>query len=79
MIIQHGKKFYGEFESLKALRKTKTVYIPRPIATGHTSNKNQHFIAMEYMDISVLDDKTMGKLGSQLADMHMCNWQNKCG
>lgn len=79
MIIQYVKKYYGEYEGLKALRNTKTVYLPRPIAVGHTSNKSQHFIALEYLNITILDDETMAELGSQIADMHMCNWKQKCG
>lgn len=64
--------FTGEVEGLKAIRNTKTVLAPRPIASGVTNN-NKHFIIMEYFNMVGLDSKTSAELGSQLADMHLFN------
>lgn len=64
--------FNGEFEGLKAIRSTKTVQAPNPIATGCTSS-GQQFIVMEYLNMTSLDGKCSSKLGSELADMHMFN------
>lgn len=86
MVINNKKLYYsqshtlfrGEFEGLKAIRDTKTVYAPRPLATGVTHN-GRHILVMDYLNITKLDKKTSAELGRQIADMHMCNWQNNCG
>lgn len=64
--------FQGELEGLKAIYDTKTIMTPHPIATGHTDN-GQHFIVMEYLNMTSLNAKCSSELGSQLADMHMFN------
>lgn len=78
MIIQSDKKYHGEFEGLKAILDTKTILAPRPIATGGTSNKSQHFIVLEFMNISLLNNEIAAELGNQLADMHLYNIQKEC-
>lgn len=83
MILQYDKKVHGEFESLKTLRETKTVLTPRPITYGHTKEKNViHFIALEFMNFTMVDevlpDSALELLGSQIADLHMYNWEHSC-
>lgn len=51
---------------------------PNPITTGRTKN-GQNFILMDFMNMTVIDAKTAAELGSQLADMHLCNLNEKCG
>lgn len=77
LIIQYNKKYLGEFESLKTIRSTKTIRVPRPIVAACTEEKRQEFIVVEYLDMDKLKNKTSTKLGSQLADMHMYNWNRK--
>lgn len=67
--------FRGEFEGLQAISNTKTVSVPCPKATCFINN--HHFIVMEYMDMTSLNTKCSVDLGSQLADMHMFNFQEK--
>lgn len=75
--------FQGEFESLKALRDSKVVWVPNPIATGSTrkdkssTKKNRHFIVMEYLKITPTDNMSSQVLGSQLADLHLQNLLDK--
>lgn len=76
LYLQSDKMFNGEFEGLKAILKTKTVQTPNPIATGCT-RKGQQFIVMEYLNMTSLDGKCSSKLGSQLADMHLINFQEE--
>lgn len=68
--------FHGELEGLKALCKSKAVFVPYPIATGCT-NSGQHFIVMEYLNMTSLNAKCSAELGSQLADMHLFNLQGE--
>uniref|UniRef100_A0A2S2PX58 Protein-ribulosamine 3-kinase, chloroplastic n=1 Tax=Sipha flava TaxID=143950 RepID=A0A2S2PX58_9HEMI len=70
------KMFHGEFEGLKAISNTNTVQVPNPIATSCTSS-GQQFIVMEYLNMTSLDAKCSSKLGSQLADMHLFNLQER--
>lgn len=74
--------FQGEMEGLKAILSTKTIKVPKPIAIGHThkddnnncSTKNcQHFIVMEYLNMTILKSKLFAEFGKQLANMHMHN------
>lgn len=68
--------FHGELESLKAIRSTRTVLAPNPIATGFTES-GQYFIVMEYLNMTSLNTTCSAELGSQLADMHMNNLQGE--
>lgn len=68
--------FKGEVESLHAIRDTKTVFAPRPITTGNIKNKT-NFLVTEYYKLTSLNDETSAELGSQLADMHLDNLNNK--
>lgn len=69
--------FQGELEGLKAIRNTNTVLVPRPLTTGRT-DCGQHFIVMDYLNMTTLNEEYSFELGNQIADMHMCNWQRKC-
>lgn len=75
--------FQGELESLKALRDSKTVLVPNPIATGGTRKdksstmNNKHFIVMEYLNMTALYAECAAELGSQLADLHLSNLREK--
>lgn len=73
--LQADKKFYGEFEGLRALRETKTVMAPRPIATGLTIDKSNHLFVLEYLNLTSLNEKSTIKLGRQIADLHLFNFQ----
>lgn len=68
--------FNGELEGLKAILSTKTVLAPHPIATG-CINRDQHYIVMDYLDMTSLNSKCSSELGSLLADMHLHNLQEK--
>lgn len=70
--------FKGELDGLNAIRSSDTLFAPRPITTG-TTDDNRHFLVMDYLNITRLDKNASKILGSKLADMHMCNWVNKCG
>lgn len=78
MILQYDKKFHGEFESIKAIQETNTVLTPLPIVLGHTEDMSQNFIVLDYMNRTKMGYECMRKLGNQLADMHLCNFQEKC-
>lgn len=69
--------FHGEYESLKAIYATKTVTVPKPITIG-TTDDEQHFIVMSHFEnMTKLTQKCWGHLGSQLADLHLHNIQQK--
>lgn len=68
--------FNGELEGLKAILSTKTVLAPYPIATG-CINQDQHFIVMDYFNMTLLNSKSSSELGSLLADMHLHNLKEK--
>lgn len=74
--LQSDKMFKGELEGLKAICNTKTVAAPTPIATGCTDNE-QHFIVMEYLNLTSLNSAFSAKLGDQLADMHLYNFKEE--
>lgn len=76
LFLQSPAMFNGELESLKSIRRTRTVFAPRPIAIGRT-DIDRHFLVMEYLNLTSLDDKQSAKLGSQLADMHLSNILHK--
>lgn len=69
---QSSLMFNGELESLKSIRSTRTVYVPRPIATGLTY-LNRTFLVVEHLNLTTLDDTISAKLGKELANMHMVN------
>lgn len=77
MIIQSDKKTKGEYEGLKAIQETKTVMVPRPIVIGRTSNHVQHFLVMDYLNLTVLNNVASAELGRKLADLHLHNLQHK--
>lgn len=68
--------FNGELEGLKTICSTKTVPVPHPITTGCTDS-GQHFIVMEYMNMTSLNSKCSVELGDQLANMHLFNIQGE--
>lgn len=68
--------FRGEIEGLIAIRNTKTVRAPRPIAISERNRTHQYFVE-EYIPLSILDESSAKTLGSQLADMHLFNIQQK--
>lgn len=70
--LQYNRTFLGEFEGLRAIRNTKTILAPKPIASGQLSNGN-HFIAMEYLEMTPFSANSSSEFGSLLADMHMEN------
>lgn len=74
--LQSANIFKGEFEGLKAIRSIKTVLAPKPIATGHLNN-DHYFIAMEYLNITLLSFNGSSKFGSLLADMHLHNLKDE--
>lgn len=73
LIIQADKKMIGEFESLIAIKETKTIMVPRPLVIGRTNNHVQHFIVMDYMHLTTLNNKSSSDLGNKLADLHLHN------
>lgn len=75
--LQASKMFEGEFESLKTIRNTETVLVPRPVITGHTKHKN-NLLVLEYMNMTAnvtLSSELARELGSKLADLHLYNFR----
>lgn len=50
--------------------------VPKPIAIGHTV-RDSHFIVLEYLNMTKIDDNGWTRLGRQLAKMHLGNLHNK--
>lgn len=66
--------FDGEFESLKAIDRTKTARVPRPLLVLHDyDGKESSAIVMEFLNICTLSDKCAKALGEDLADLHDYN------
>lgn len=64
---------FGEFESLKAIKTTNTVRVPVSMHVVSVPNTTDATLVMEYLDMKSLDNKALGLLGEQLAEMHLHN------
>ncbi|MGI4804831.1 MAG: fructosamine kinase family protein [Janthinobacterium lividum] len=66
--VKFPNMFAAEGEGLAAIRKTKTIAVPKVIGTG--ISKNQSFLLLEYIETGPKIKVSMQKLGFQLAEMH---------
>ncbi|XP_063817068.1 ketosamine-3-kinase-like isoform X2 [Pseudophryne corroboree] len=67
--------FNGEVASLAAIRKTCTVNVPEPIMVSELPTGGALLI-MKHIEMRHIG-KFAGKLGEQLADLHLDNWMRK--
>lgn len=66
--------FEGEFESLKQIRATNTIRVPKGITVIHNyDSKHTSAIAMEFLQISPLTAQGAEHLGHSLANLHDYN------
>lgn len=68
--------FDGEIEGLKAMRETKTVLAPYPIATGQVNNSH-YVLVLEHFNLTRINNRGFAKLGRQMANMHLHNLKPK--
>lgn len=73
IFLQSEIKFRGEFEGLKTIRDTYNIFVPRPIAIGHTAKSDQHFIVMDYLKMIPFKKVHFVDLGNRLAELHLTN------
>lgn len=78
LILQYNKKYQGEYESLKAIEDTDTLLVPPPLGFGQTVSviKVKYFIVIDYMNMSLLNNRSSERLGELLADMHLYNFEH---
>jgi len=67
--------FNGELASLQAIENTKTIRVPKPY--GVLQDKDTHFIVMEHLDLGYGSSSNQAKLGTNLAQMHLYNLNQK--
>ena len=67
--------FNGELASLQAIENTKTIRVPKPY--GVLQDKDTHFIVMEHLDLGYGSSSIQAKLGTNLAQMHLYNLNQK--
>lgn len=74
-IHQHAAvMFAGEFESLKQIKATNTIKVPKPIKVILNYNEEgTAAIAMEYLDMNPIEDRVAKILGQKLAELHDYN------
>ena len=66
--------FDGEFESLRALKATKTVKTPKPLVVVDDPQGKGAAFAMEYLSMNRLNSHS-ALLGDLLAEMHLHNFR----
>eukprot|EP00795_Rhopilema_esculentum_P015163 gene15163-6355_t len=65
--LEKGKvMFTGEYESLKAIKETNTVTVPKPIKILENENTHEYVFVMEFINMGSLS-KFQSKLGEDLA------------
>ncbi|XP_057295594.1 ketosamine-3-kinase-like [Hydractinia symbiolongicarpus] len=64
--------FMGEYESLKAMRDTKTVRVPEPIKLCKNADGKDYLFIMEHLDMHSLR-KYQQQLGTDIAKLHLHN------
>lgn len=71
--VHSAKMFIGEYESLKTLKLTNTIRVPKPMICLPKYENYSSAIVTEYLDISEIDDNSTEQLGKDLANLHDYN------